>query len=344
MNYRYGFHFTKLPSMFLTIKRIIDNSDVNAAQLYISNSRSFQRITFNIDDFRLARKYIEVFDLYVCIHGCLLYNLAGSVNNLDQDIENKIMRTLDGLISELDIGVAIHAGVVVHIGACQDRKVGMEIISSTINTALTRITPEAKKIAVDMNISITEFIKRRKIILENSAGEGNKLGRDLNEIAQIISGVREDLRPQVKVCIDTAHAFGAGIYDWGVPGEIQKFYDDFAKIIGMQHLELFHLNDSMISEKKANNAPFGSKKDRHQNLTLGYIFNEKELSRKGQLITFFEYAKKYNIKIIGEPPGRKSEKDNNGEDDLTGGYFDWEVITKLLNTTEVPLFQNAGNK
>ena len=53
--------------------------------------------------------------------------------------------------------------------------------------------------------------------MENAAGEGNKIASTLEEMRDIIEEVPVNLRPQVKVCIDTAHAFGAGLYQWGDP-------------------------------------------------------------------------------------------------------------------------------
>ncbi len=63
-------------------------------------------------------------------------------------------------------------------------------------------------------------------------------------------------------CLDTAHAWAAGI-DVGEPGAIDAFLDDFDQRIGLERLVMLHLNDSK-SER-------GSRLDRHEHLGAGRI-------------------------------------------------------------------------
>jgi len=123
------------------------------------------------------------------------------------------------------------------------------------------------------------------------------------------------------VCIDTAHGFGKGLYDWGKPGEIECFYDDFDRIIGLEYLEVFHFNDSCRSDDKRLDAPFGSRKDRHQNLGLGYVFGTEE--RIPQVLTFMQMAREHDIPVIGEPPGPSE--------------LDFVLVESLTRDTEHPL-------
>lgn len=322
VNYKYGFHCSKKPSIVETVDRITQDTPFSAAQIYISNSRSKIPPTFDYDDLLLSRKLIKNNDLYLVIHGTLLYNLAGTTEGIENDEYRKSLgSTIRCLASELDYGVMLGSGVIIHPGSCIDSAKGLRVISETITKVLTIKTVESEKIAKILNISQEDVLKKRKIILENAAGEGTKLCSTLEEINIVIKGVPEIYRNQIKVCIDTAHAYGRGIYDWGGDREIEKFYDDFERIIGLKYLEVFHLNDSMSdTSQKAKNAYYGSRKDRHEQLGCGYIFSDERLHK---LKIFFNEARKRKINIIGEPP--------------VSGKDDWNVICELLQNEEYPL-------
>ena len=318
--YRYGFHVKKHPSMIKTVTEVCKR-EVSAMQVFVSNPKSKKPPSFDYTDIAAARRKLETYqEMYVVIHGCLLYNLAGTVNGLEY--EKSLIETIHGLTGELDYAVAlgrpsgVGIGVIIHPGSRVDKDAGHLKVIETIVVVLTKKTKESERIATELGISQADVIKRRKIILENSAGEGTKLCSTLKEIGDVIKGIPEDLRDQVCVCIDTAHAYGKGICDFGKKGEIAKFYDDFDKEIGLKYLEVFHFNDSLV--------PFGSHKDRHQNLGLGYIFGEEHgVGRFNEILTFVEFARKHNIPMIGEPPGE--------------GFDDWEVVKKLTLDTEFPL-------
>lgn len=332
-SYRYGFHVTKFPSMLKTILRVTRETPLCAMQVYISSPKSKIPPKFDYQDLMATRKEMIRSGIYVVIHGCLLYNLAGTVKgDKDSNYHQALASTLQGLVAELDFGVMLDAGIVVHPGA-RDKKfvtpdTGLERISKCINIALTRKTDESLKISKLLGITQAEVIKRRRIILENAAGEGNKLCSTFEEIAEVIKGVDKELRSQVKVCIDTAHIHGRGQYDLGVKGQIDKMYKDFKKIVGMEYLELFHFNDSMISDKKANDAPLGSRKDRHQQLGEGYIFGTDD--RVDCITDFMLKARENGIAMIGEPP--------------VSGMKDWVVVCGLLENTKYPLVEVISPK
>ena len=328
-DYKYGFHVSKYPTLAKTISLVTENLPFQAFQIYISNARSKKPPKVDISDIIRARTILKESGVYMCIHGCLLYNLAGSVNHRkDSHFESALVSTCNGLIGELDIGAGLGSGVVVHIGACKDKENGIKTISNTINYVLTKTTDTTKDIASVLKMDVREFKKSRKIILENAAGEGNKIGSTLEEIAQIIKGVDKSLLTQVKVCIDTAHACGAGTYDWGLPSEVKRFYKDFDKLIGLDHLEVFHLNDSRVA--------MGAKCDRHENLGLGYLFGDLVKSPEGDrsdgLIEFLLSVRERGIPVIGEPPAKTRE----GEEG-PGGIRDWEHVCLLLKSTKYPL-------
>ena len=208
----------------------------------------------------------------------------------------------------------------VHVGSRKDKKKGVKVVAETIVSVLKKNTRYTIPLSEKEGVSPKSIRKRRKVILENSAGEGNKLGSTLEELADIISLVPEKYKSQVGVCIDTAHSFGAGIYDWGKIEETRRFYDDFDRLIGLKHLSCFHLNDSRV--------PFNSKKDRHEYLCTGHIFCDREEGLKEFLL--HAYAK--SIPLIGEPPAKYDD----GESAL-GGEQEWETICEVLKDTDYPL-------
>ncbi|KAK9235771.1 xylose isomerase-like protein [Lipomyces kononenkoae] len=120
--------------------------------------------------------------------------------------------------------------------------------------------PDAiKRVAANINAAIkaTKFVK---IVLENMAGHGNLIGSTFEDLADVIALV--DDKSRVGVCIDTCHTFAAG-YDIRTQESYDKMWSEFDKIIGLKYLSGIHLNDSK--------APFGSNRDLHQNIGLGFL-------------------------------------------------------------------------
>jgi deoxyribonuclease-4 len=66
----------------------------------------------------------------------------------------------------------------------------------------------------------------------------------------------------IGVCIDTAHIFVAG-YDIRTKELWDKTIQEFDRIVGLNNLYAFHVNDSM--------KPFASRVDRHSDLGAGEI-------------------------------------------------------------------------
>lgn len=95
------------------------------------------------------------------------------------------------------------------------------------------------------------------IALETMAGKGTEVGSRFEEIAEIISKVK---RPEMLgVTLDTCHINDAG-YD---VSEFDALLEEFDSIIGLDRLNVIHLNDS-LNER-------GARKDRHANIGKGTI-------------------------------------------------------------------------
>ena len=338
-DYRWGFHVRVFPSLRATFE-IYKRMPYSCFQIFVSN-RSFTLPNYDTSDLLETGRLLKERNSYLCIHGNLLYNLCGPIKYKDKPLyKTKLEDTRKCLTRELDLGVGLGAGIVVHPGSWPDKEKGIQTISETITHCLTTKTSKSKALSKAMGISHADFISRRKIILENAAGGGTKLAVTLEEISSMIKLVPKKLHSQVKVCIDTAHAFGAGLYKWGDPKEVKRFYEDFDRVIGLEFLEVFHLNDSRASEQKRYNAYFGSYKDVHEYLGEGYIFGvyseDLELlpdtTNLEGLKEFFKQAWRRDIPVIGEPPG-KTRFGEKGP----GPSRDWRFVVNLLSTTDHPL-------
>jgi len=230
---------------------------------------------------------------YCCVHGNLGHNLAGSVNgDKDPKYNNKLRSCRQCLLTELDLTSALSCGVISHIGYQKNGPVGINTIVDTINYVLSSTTTFSKDLSKALRIPEYDLIKRRKLILEICAGESNRLGATLEEIKYIRDLVLSQYRDQVKVCIDTCHIFGGGIYDLGKSKHICQFFQDYNNILGISTLDVIHLNDSKEL--------FNSKKDRHESLAEGYIFGKD--GGENSLMDFVRISSGLNIPLIIETP------------------------------------------
>ena len=135
--------------------------------------------------------------------------------------------------------LVLHPGA--HLGAGEEA--GLEKIISSINRIFRRI-PAVKT----------------RIALETTAGQGSCLGSTFEQIAYIISGVREPER--LCVSLDTAHIFAAG-YDISSESAIRRTFREFDCAIGRDRLVAIHINDSKTA--------CGSRVDRHEHIGKGKI-------------------------------------------------------------------------
>ena len=98
------------------------------------------------------------------------------------------------------------------------------------------------------------------ILLEHTAGQGTNLGHRFEHISAILEQL--DGSPRVGVCLDTCHLLTAG-YDLCSDAGYHATFRDFDRIIGIDRIKVFHLNDS----KK----PCGSRVDRHEHIGKGCL-------------------------------------------------------------------------
>ncbi|MBU1037155.1 deoxyribonuclease IV [Patescibacteria group bacterium] len=123
------------------------------------------------------------------------------------------------------------------------------------NKAIKKVIEGVKKILEGYNNS-TMFL------IENSAGSGNIIGDQFEEIRAIIKGVPRQARDRLAVCFDTCHAFSSN-YDLRNKKAIDQTLKKFNQLIGLDKLKLIHINDSKTD--------LGSHIDRHEHIGLGKI-------------------------------------------------------------------------
>lgn len=110
----------------------------------------------------------------------------------------------------------------------------------------------------DMLNRINEKGYQSVILLETMAGKGTEIGRNFEELREIIDRVEDS--SSLGVCMDTCHVFDGG-YD--IAEHLEQTVEEFDRVIGLERLKAMHLNDSMNG--------LGSHKDRHEKIGEGNI-------------------------------------------------------------------------
>lgn len=128
-------------------------------------------------------------------------------------------------------------------------------VGATVEECLDRI--------VESLISVKDLFtddSSLQLLLETTAGQGTTVGSRFEELAYIVERTKQHV--PIGVCIDTCHIFVAG-YDLKTKKSVETMLTTFDKIIGLQYLQAFHLNDSLKD--------VGSRVDRHAPIGKGCI-------------------------------------------------------------------------
>lgn len=136
------------------------------------------------------------------------------------------------------------------------------------------------------------------LLLENSAGQGTSMGKTWDQLRKIFEGLNNN---NIGLCIDTAHGFGSGICKFQTHDDIVKLFDNAENVCGKNPINLIHLNDSKV--------PFDSRKDRHQNICQGYIWNNED--HQEGLKSLLQRCKEDKIDMILETPSENILNDFN---------------------------------
>ncbi|HEX9104628.1 MAG TPA: deoxyribonuclease IV, partial [Polyangia bacterium] len=177
--------------------------------------------------------------LPLAAHASYLVNLAAS----SATVWDRSVATLhDECVRAEALGVA---QVIVHPGAC---------VGGSVAEGVRRVARALGQICRALGAR-----PRVRLLLELTAGQGSCVGCSFEELAEMLQRTGER---RLGVCLDTQHMWAAGI-DWTTPRAYERAFARFDELIGLDHLEAFHLNDS----KK----PFAARVDRHAPIGEGLI-------------------------------------------------------------------------
>ena len=208
-------------------------------QIFIGSPQSWRSPTPDRDEIQEFKDEIRKNKLGpVFVHGTYLVNLASpTVANYENSIEN------------LSIGLRLAdaagaSGLIFHPGSTK---------GEPYEEALSRVVHSIERVLED-------YQGKCRLVLEVCAGSGNTIGSKFSQFEDVFKALAFDKR--LGVCFDTCHLYSAG-YDIATDDGLQSTLAEFDELVGLQWLVAIHANDSKT--------PFGSGKDRHENIGEGSI-------------------------------------------------------------------------
>ncbi|MEJ7657195.1 MAG: deoxyribonuclease IV [Thermoleophilaceae bacterium] len=263
-----GAHVSPADGLVKALERGVER-DCAAIQIFNQSPRAWRTTRYGDQDFAAFREAraggpIEA----VVIHAVYLINAA----NKDPEIRRK---SLESLTHALRIGDGIGAaGVVLHPGSA---------VGDPKDEAMARIVE-----AIDTALGETQSCP---LLLEDTAGAGQTIGRTFEELAALIEGAADEHAGRLGVCLDCCHLLASG-YDVSDAARLAAVVDDFESVVGLDRLRCLHVNDSQTG--------LGSNRDRHANLGDG------ELGREG-IAAFLSEPRFDGLPAVLETPGREGK-------------------------------------
>jgi deoxyribonuclease-4 len=207
----------------------------NCGQIFSHSPQVWQDPSVGDDEAAEFRDLNDEHDLGPwVIHSSYLVNLCTPKDDLREKSIDSMQKEVDAA-DKLDIPyVNVHLGA--HTGAGVDG--GLDNAASALD-----------ELAIPAGVTV---------LVESDAGSGTKLGGEFEHLAEVLDRSGQDL----DVCLDTAHAFAAG-YDLSTPEGVADTVAEFDDVVGLEHLECIHLNDSKHA--------CGTNKDEHAHVGEGEI-------------------------------------------------------------------------
>jgi deoxyribonuclease-4 len=215
-------------------------SRCQALQIFTKSAGQWRARALPAEEIALFRDRVARAGIHpVVAHNSYLINLAAAAPALRA-------QSVAALGEELDRAESLGLqGLVMHPGSYTTgtEKEGLRLIGDSL-AALLAARPGGSVL----------------VLLEHTAGQGTNLGHRFEHLAAILERVHGSLR--VGVCLDTCHLLAAGS-DRCTEAGYQETFAAFDRIVGLDRLKVFHLNDS----KK----PCGSRVDRHEHIGRGCL-------------------------------------------------------------------------
>ena len=224
--------------MFLASAKEAASYGANVFMLYTGAPQNTRRKDISELNIEVGGEYARQHGIEeIVVHAPYIINLANTVKPETYELaveflEKEIIRTaaMRSRIMVLHPGSHVNAGV----------EAGIAQVIKGLNTVLNQNDDDVY------------------IALETMAGKGSEVGRTFEELKAIYDGV--DKKDRLRVCFDTCHVNDAG-YD--IVNHYDEVFEEFDKVIGLDQIAVFHINDSMN--------PLGAHKDRHANIDKGSI-------------------------------------------------------------------------
>lgn len=259
-----GAHLSAAGGYDKAVRKIIEIGG-NCLQLFSASPRSWapaKEDEGKILSFLKAKEKLEIEPIY--FHASYLINLGdiGKIGFLSKKV----------LIAEMNLALKLGIkGSIVHPGSFKDKS-GMPAFE---NEKYGDFIKNLKEV-------LNKTPKETLLIIENSGTR--KIGRSIEEIEHAIKDVEDE---RLRVCLDTCHLHATG-HDLSTEENLESFLGDFNKRIGLEKLEVIHVNDSRD--------PFSSFRDRHENIGEGEI--KKEVFK-----LLLNHPKLKHLPFIIETPG-----------------------------------------
>jgi deoxyribonuclease-4 len=237
---RVGIH-TSIAKSYLDALESARKLGCNALQIFSASPRMWQGRSARIPEvdaqaFQAQREELRLGPLV--IHANYLINLASEQRMLQT-------RSIQAFHDEIVRAMALGADfLVVHPGAR-----GESTTVQAISTIVESVKQASKRAPLD----------GLRILIENTAGMGTAIGARLEEVGEILAGLRN---LPVGACLDTAHLFAAG-YDIKSEAGLASTIGQIDGAIGLENVPVIHANDSKI--------PLGGRVDRHEHIGKGKI-------------------------------------------------------------------------
>ncbi len=232
-----GCHVSTAGGLVNAVERGVE-SESEAIQIFNQSPRMWRPTRYGEDDFAAFREALDASEIQsATIHAVYLINCASK----EREIRSKSIASLTHAL-RVGYGIGAH-GVVLHAGA---RK------GEPHRASMKRAAKAIAKALADS--------EECPVLLENTAGTQGPLGRNFDELAELLDLLDGDSR--VGICLDSCHLLASG-FEIRTAKALGAVVDEFDAKVGLDRLRCLHLNDSKT--------PLGGNRDRHANLGEGEI-------------------------------------------------------------------------
>ena len=236
----YGAHISSAGGISNAVDRI-EELGGNALQIFTQSPRMWRPTAHSeeeLERFRSRRNEAKI-GAVLC-HALYLVNLASR----DREIRKK---SLQALVATMETAQGIDADAVVfHVGSH---------LGYGFKSALRAVVPALRKLLELTSDSLW-------LCMENTAGAGGTIGRDVAELATICDALGG--HPRLGVCLDSCHWWASGV-DVSDADSLDAAIAEVDARLGLERLRCLHVNDAAVA--------LGANRDRHEVVPDGLIAN-----------------------------------------------------------------------